>query len=161
MSVGIRENMNKNPAVATGATLGIILICILIIVYQLWPSHPSGSAVTKAYFTDDDGKTYFKDDVTKFAPFDHDGKEAVQAFVYQANGGTPFVAFEEKLTPEALNAMKNPLPHPGPPIGVLNGTLVKRPGDKDWTPAGSAKGQEIVHDIKAPGGSTNVSVVMP
>ena len=38
---------------------------------------------TSGYFSDDDGKTYFQDDASKIAPFDHNGKQAVSAYLFR------------------------------------------------------------------------------
>ena len=73
--------------------------------------------VTEAYYSDDDGQTYFKDSVYKFPPFDHGGKTVVQAVLAESNGHR-FVGYLMRYTPQAREklqqkydgAMKNGLP---------------------------------------------------
>ena len=52
----------------------------------------------KQFYTDDDGASYFKDTVGKVVPFQHDGREAVAAFVFRGTKGKPFVGYVEKYT---------------------------------------------------------------
>ena len=47
---GIRETLNKNPAITTGATAAIILIAIGVIIYQIMGGGTPGIA-TEAYYT--------------------------------------------------------------------------------------------------------------
>jgi hypothetical protein len=103
--VGIRETLNKNPAITTGATAGIIVIAVGFILWQLMGSSTPGVA-TEAYFSNDDGKTWFEDDISKIPPFDKDGKPAYKAHVFQCPGGEPFVAYLERYTEEGKKAME-------------------------------------------------------
>ncbi len=65
---------------------------------------------TQAYYSVDDGQTFFADDINLVPPFEKDGKMAVRAHVFTCDGGkTPFVAYLERYTPEAkgkIEAMK-------------------------------------------------------
>lgn len=97
--MGFRETLNKNPQAVTAATIGITVVALLLVVWQLWPSSSGG--LTKAYFTVDDGKTYFADDIYKIPPFQHNGKEAVRAHVYRfEESGPGTVVWMEKFMPE-------------------------------------------------------------
>lgn len=99
--MGLREKMNENPQVTTGVTIGIIVLALALIVWQLWPAAPI-QPLTQAYYTVDDGKSYFVDDIERVPPFQHEGKEAVRAHVMVCGEkGTPFVGWMEKFTPEA------------------------------------------------------------
>jgi hypothetical protein len=99
--VGIREALNRNPAVTTGATIGLIVITLAWIVWQMLPARSGPQGPQKAFYTDDDGATYFADDLLKVPPFKREGsgKDAVRAHVYKAVEGTPFVAWMEKFKP--------------------------------------------------------------
>ena len=97
--MGLREKLNENPAITTGATIAVIVIALIFIVYSVVPAGvPKG--MSQAFFTVDDGANYFVDDVKKRAPFDKDGKTAVRAHVYEC-GGKKFVAYMERYRPEA------------------------------------------------------------
>lgn len=97
--MGIRETLNKNPAMTTGVTAGIIVLALVVIVWQVWPSRETTLLHRKFFFTVDDGKTYFADDFYKIPPFKHSsGREAVRAHVYQANEKSkPYVGWLEKF----------------------------------------------------------------
>lgn len=103
--MGLRETLNRNPAIVTGGTLAIIVIAVGFIIYStLGSSAPK--APTKAYYTVDDGATYFSDDAGKLAPFDYEGKQAVKARVFKCADGKPFVAFLERYTPDAKKKLE-------------------------------------------------------
>jgi hypothetical protein len=141
--VGIRETLNENPRLTTGITIGIIVVVLGFILWQMHggsSSTPDGggrSGGAQAYFSDDDGKTYFPDAATKVPPFDHGGKEAVRAHVLKCDGKT-FVNFLERYTPEGKKKMeamggKPPVGDPTAMESVRSaGMEVKRPGDKEW-----------------------------
>ncbi|WP_428939559.1 hypothetical protein [Fontivita pretiosa] len=136
--MGIRETLNQNPAFTTGATALIILVALGIIVYQLVGGGDNTAEFTagKAYFTIDDGKTWFADDASKLPPFEHQGKPAYLAFVYTYDGGkTKFVAYLQRYTPEAKKRIEEARAK-GPAgelasVEALSGIEVKLPGTGD------------------------------
>lgn len=138
--MGIRETLNKNPAITTAATAAIVVAAIGVIVWQLMgssgPSVSSGTA--KMYFSDDDGVTYFADDAKKIPPFDHNGKEAVRAQVFDCGDGKPFVGLLQRYTKEAKAKLeKSQSGKPGETIMEdleITGLEIKKPktGDKGW-----------------------------
>jgi hypothetical protein len=137
MPVGIRETLNKSPALTTGATIGII---VLVLGYIFWHSSGGGPVTTggkvQAFFSDDDGKTYFADDASKVAPFDHNGKQAVRAWVYSCNG-KKFVSHLERYTPEAKVKLEQARAQAKGDLTVLDaiqmtGVEVKKPGEGAW-----------------------------
>src|SRR5439155_23406719 len=105
---------------------------VAVLAASTWSSHraaPSGP-ITRGCFSDDDGKTYFADDVYKAYPFDHNGKQAYRAYVYRAGSGTPFVGY----------------------LGREGGMEVKKPGGAKWVPLTGPAGSAIT-DVKGPGGA--------
>ena len=138
--MGIRETLNKNQALTTGATIGIIVLAIIIIVWQMMPEKPP-RLLTKSYYTDDDGRTWFEDSADKLVPFDHGGKEAVRAHLFKCGeNGEKFVGYLEKLDPRAKARLDEFNSNPNNRGRVMPGQaemeegarLVKRPGDKNW-----------------------------
>jgi len=134
--VGIRESLNKNPAITTGLLIGAVVLVIGFIFLRSYgggPDAPLGAS--KAFFTIDDGKTYFADDASKIPPFQKDGKEAVRAHVYSCDG-KPMVVYLQRFTPEAkkrLEAAANNKAGPSTMAPVqFTGIEVKAPGGKDW-----------------------------
>jgi hypothetical protein len=155
-SVGIRETLNKNPIITTGATVGVILLALGVIVWEVMPSH-GPRAPTKAFYSVDDGATYFPDDINKIPPIDHEGKAdaAVRCYVYSCSGKGKFVAYLEKYTKKMRDKMLQARSSPNGPMDGTDtdlGRLVKRPGDSKWTPAESVAGQQIT-DVKCPDNS--------
>jgi hypothetical protein len=168
--VGLRETLNENPRYVTISTAALIVI---VLAWLLWPSGGSGTApgttgAAQVYFSDDDGKTWFPDDVTKIPPFDHGGKQAVRARVYQA-GGKKFVQHLERYTPDAqkkvadLYAKGKRMNDPTLFLQIQHeGMEVKLPGDKEWTKmSNTAASQKIITPKPPPGVSGEMEEINP
>jgi hypothetical protein len=83
----------------------MLLIAGAIIARQYWPEKKAN--LSQAYFTDDDGKTWFSDSATLVPPIDHDGKTAIFAEIYSYDGGSKqFCAYLEKYTPDAKRRLE-------------------------------------------------------
>lgn len=142
LNVGIRQTMNEKPALTTGVTAGIIVVAIAIIVWQsMGKSGPSTSIPTKAFFSDDDGKTWFVDDVTKIPPFDHNGKPAFRVKLFRCgDNGKPFVGHLEGFNEEGKQKLEEMVKSGGGAaavggaqrMSIANGMMVKRPTDMVW-----------------------------
>ena len=168
--MGIREQMNENPTIVTGVTAGIIFIALVLIIIQLWPSRradaPTGPA-QQWYYTTDDGATHFADEANKVAPFDHDGRPAVVARVYQC-GGKEFVGRLEKYTPEAqqkLEGVKGADPRSASVATSAlagGGLLVKAPGTGDqWVSRDTAEGAALFNPTCPDGDSMTPREIYP
>jgi len=162
--VGIRETLNKNQTLTTGATIAIIVVAIGIIVWQMMPES-APKILTKSYYSTDDGRTWFEDSSDKVVPFDKDGKEAVRAHLFKCPDSGPFVGYLEKLDPRIKQRLdefySNPSNKgrimPGQADQEEGGRLVKRPGDKNWMPDTSPNASRIT-TIKCKDGSYAVRV---
>ena len=95
--MGVRDWLNNNPKVVTGATIGVVLLVALLIFAKAGGGLGGSPAAVKdmAFFTDDDGATWFADDAKKIPPFDHNGKQAVRARVYRSGGKTFAVPYDQ------------------------------------------------------------------
>jgi hypothetical protein len=154
--VGIRETLNKNSTLTTIGTICIVVLALLVIVFEMRPK--AVKLAHALYYSSDDGKTWFPDEMTKNAPFDKDGQEADLAHVYSCNGGAPFVLYLEKLTPDMKATLDNP-DHGD--VNVDAASLVKKPGDATWLKKTSKDGKELLAP-KCPDGSTNgIAEVLP
>lgn len=147
--MSVREMLNKNPAIASGAVLVVIAVAVFFI-FRSTMGGPKPKAPTEAYFSVDDGASYFASDTKELAPFEHEGKTAVKAYVYKCADGKPFVGYLERYTPDAKKTLMAARaasdkaagqggPQSGPPINVQSmamaaqtGIEVKRPKDKNW-----------------------------
>jgi hypothetical protein len=140
--MGLRETLNERPKLGGILAGAFVVAALLIGMLQVIRLHPStiSDKPERAFFTTDDGKTWFVDEATRLAPFDHDGKEAVRCYVVECNGKRA-VNHLERYTDEGKQAMakvREAAKH-GPPPGMLvaiaqqRGREVKRPGDAKWT----------------------------
>ena len=153
--MGVKEALNKRPWIS--GVVGVIAIgAAAIYGYQGIRGPAQPPIPTGAYFTTDDGKTWFADDANRLAPFTKDGKEAVKALVFSCNNGKdPFVGYLEKLTPaakqriEAIRAKGNTSEAAEQEMGLIKmaGTLTKKPGAASWMPPGQGDTK-----VSCPGG---------
>lgn len=133
--MGIRQKLNQNSAATSGAAAALIILALVVVVWQAWPRNTKDP--NRAYFTVDEGQTYFVDDIRKDPPFDKDGKVAVRAQVVRCGRDKPFVAFVERFTPEAKKYIAE-MEAKGKGSSVsrgdlsFNGAEIKRPGETEW-----------------------------
>ena len=154
--MGIRETLNKNSALTTGGTIAIILLALAVVAWEMKPK--TVKIVNGYFFSTDDGQTWYVDEMTNNPPYQHDGQEAVLAHIYDC-GGKDFCLFLEKLTPDMKATMEDP--NHGD-VNIDAGSLVKKPGDKDWVGKTTKDGRAIMQ-LKCPDGTTNgiVNVAPP
>lgn len=134
--MGIREELNTKPWVAVVAlVLGVVLLIYVI----------SNREVTQlpldkmAFFTVDDGKTWFKDDAGRIPPFTHEGKTAYRAYVFRCNG-KDFVAYVQRYSEAGKKSWEERLSkvEGGGDVkyrareGLARGGEFKAPGETKW-----------------------------
>jgi hypothetical protein len=137
--MGLRENLNRHPAIIAGFAV-IALVAAGWFTYRSLPRTNYGTLPTQAFYSADDGKTFFVDDIRKYPPFmTDDGREAVGAVVISCRGGKePFVTYLWRYTPEARKKLEEALSSGDPAaIGVAESSVelakeLKRPGDTEW-----------------------------
>jgi len=139
--VGLRDQINQKPGIVAGMVAGLIVLLVGVIYWQLAGGRPSAVSGVKLYFSSDDGHTWFADVAEKPSPFDHEGSQAFRCYVFKSASGSTFAGYLEKdgATGSAM-----------PPSG--GGSMVKRPGDRNWVPELSPAGQKVA-DVKSPDGS--------
>ena len=156
--MSIREKLQKNPSLVAGIAGVVIIAAVVSIVMQARSSSGGGS---KAYFTVDDGQTYFTDSKFMVAPYDKGGKQAVRAHVFMC-GGKPVVGYLSKYSDEALKVMedvKQAKAEKRPPknIGALMnlssaGIEVKKPGaGNPWIKGTDVAKTTEIRTFKCPG----------
>ena len=157
--MGIREVIDRNPRAATAIGGLVAVVAIALVAVQLLGNKRGiTSTLPDAYFTDDDGKTFFADSPTNVPPFDHNGKTAVSAYVYRA-GGKEFVAYMSRYTPEArkrIVASKKVTAE-----DERFGRELKKPGAAEWIKATDLKKITALADVKGPNGQTDVEPIEP
>jgi len=162
--MGIRETLNKNQPLAIGVSLVFIAGAVALVAWNASSKIPS--RLKQVYYSDDDGKTYFVDDVNKLYPFDHDGKPAYKAYVYKGGDGQTFVGYLERLTDSAKATISQLRQNPGGDTEsqvmaqYVSGAEVKLPGDTKWIPESSPRAVTIMQP-KSPSGDTDVHGVYP
>lgn len=166
--MGLREKLNANPAITTGATIVIIVIAVGFIIFSAWPSG-GPKTPSQAFFTVDDGATWFADDVKKVAPFDKDGKPAFRAYVFKC-GDKEFVAYMDRFIPAAkaqLDALGAP---PTPPsmeysqkrqMLMQTGMEFKKPKSDKWFRMNDFGQYQQVMNVTCPDKSQMVEQVTP
>lgn len=169
--MGIRESLNRNPSITTGITIGIIVVALGFIIWQIVGGDSAPKPITQMYYTTDDGATKFVDDAAKLCPYQKDGKDAVRCYVYSCDDkSTSFVAYLERLTQatkkkieDARAVAKNPNQPPTVDTDFLEaeGTEVKKPGSGKWIRRNSAEGAKITSVTCPNGNNEKLMIVLP
>jgi hypothetical protein len=162
--MGIRETLNRRPGATTGIAAGVLVIAVAAIVWQT--AGGGAPAVTaRGFYTADDGKTWFTDDIHKPTPFDQGGQPAYGAIVVRCAGAEPHVDYMTRLANSFLNEAKA-LNNKEPDFGLrfqalqMQGTEVRKPGEKAWHRLDSPEGQRVVEGtMKCPDGSAPEPVI--
>lgn len=158
--MGLRESINNRRGLGLGIGIGLIALAVLGI---LWPSI-GGSASRggeKAFYTVDDGATWFVEDADKLPPFDYQGKEAVACYVYKCGeAGQPWVSHLMRFTPEGKKQREQQLAGQntdlvGSQSMVRLGIEVKeaKSADQEWVSISDLRAAAI-QELKCPDGST-------
>ena len=137
--MGIRETLNRNPGISAGAVGGVIVLALNYIIYYMGGNSSSiPSPPTKAWYTIDDGKTYFADSSEKVPPYDYQGKPAVLCHVFTCDKGkTKFVGYLQRYTARAKKVREDMIAK-HTTVGMdelsINGVEIKAPltGDRGW-----------------------------
>lgn len=157
----LRERINRSPVFSI-VVVSILILVMIVIVARQRRANSGGVRVSKLYYSNDDGQTYFADSSDLVPPFDHEGKQAYQAYVFQCGDGKPFVGTLARYTDAAkakLAALDADPEKNGLAITDLmnSGIEVKKPGDSKWVPLQSGPGMAIMLP-KCPDGGKVVGV---
>ena len=65
--MGLRQSLNENPGIVSGATVAIIVLAIGFVVWRLvrTDSDVASPPSNLAFYSDDDGNSFFTDDRSK------------------------------------------------------------------------------------------------
>lgn len=169
--MGVVENLRQKRRLGIG--LALLLFGVAAIAYQLFTASPNVSSIREAYYTVDDGQSLFVESENKLAPFDHQGKEAVRAHVFEIEGKRVVKYLERysgdahHILMEVKEAVRTAKPGDKPPAALAlvdsaqrNGREVKKPGDPKWVNINSPAGAALTH-IRTTGSSVNATEVDP
>jgi hypothetical protein len=150
LSIGIRQRMNEHPRV-TAVVIGVIVIASIgAVVMQVRAGrHSITTRLPDAFFTVDDGQTFFTAGGDNVPPFDYQGKVAVHAVVFECSGRR-FVGYLERYTPEAHKQM---IEGKATPVTQMYGRELKRPEERTWVKSGDLKAVAKVIDVQCPDGA--------
>ncbi|HEX5242160.1 MAG TPA: hypothetical protein VFW23_02775 [Tepidisphaeraceae bacterium] len=149
--MSFREDINKKPGVFIGVSAAIVVLAIIWLVYSMRGSKPAAMVLTtKAYFSDDDGKTFYADDVSNIPPYQHNGKKAYRAKVYEVKGsGQRFVGYLEGYDDKAKKQIEESIKKGLDPASAMQGVdlEVKKPGPGKWVKVGAMVSPEMTHVV--------------
>jgi hypothetical protein len=157
--VALREFLNEKRKYVTGLTIAIIAFFLVLIVIELVTSRRSIPSENKAFFTVDDGNTWFVDDANNVPPYDYNGKQAVRAIVFSYSGGQ-FVGYLEEYPPKIHDELAAATTDAereqyNPEYEVL----CKPPNRGVWVKERSVRGHRVTDNPIPPNGDKNEIVV--
>jgi hypothetical protein len=103
--MAVREAIQKNKYVGVGTAIFLFLLAALIIARTFWPTGSHGTAAG-AFYSDDDGKSYFSDTIFHFPPYERDGRTVYAAMVYSSGSGN-FVGILARYKPETKKLLED------------------------------------------------------
>ena len=167
--MGIRETLNEHPRASMTIVLGLVLLLMGFLAWSLrgGESEQEVSAVASAYYSTDDGQSWFVDDRAKIPPFEHQGKPAYRAYVFKCGeSGKPFVAYLERFAEPARTELANrnrgaPSRGAGGGAALNDAIEVKQPGAGEWVKLTSAGGARAVAPRCADGARGVPQPVLP
>jgi hypothetical protein len=159
--MGLRAVLNKNKSASIVVTILLVAAAVALGCYLKQPGADAVELSLKAYYSDDDGKTYFVDAANKLTPFDHNGKQAYAVRVYRCpDQPAAFVGYLQRIDDKTLVAAQQALAagKPAEDIERVIGSHreVKKPGDSKWVRSNTAEGERV-----AAARCNNALVVLP
>lgn len=162
--MGVRQSLNESRKLGFGVGGAVLVVALALLGYQLYGGPSSvGAAPRTAFYTDDNGKTFFEDDIHKVSPFERNGKQAYRADVFQCPDGKRFVGViyrhnssgrqqvEQYITNKTMNKDKG-----GSILRAIESACMefKRPAanDRAWRPNDSAAIESLHASITCPSG---------
>lgn len=169
--MNLRESLAKNPALAKAVAIVVVFLAGGLIFLETRSNNriASTSGNPNAFFSVDDGKTWFTDTSTNVPPYEKNGKQALQAVVYRCPDGPKFVGYLQRFTPAAKHALEvyrsqDPAKQKSVNPAMLRqantvGRQVKRPGDVKWISCANIMQAAKVTQAQCPhGGGAPVEV---
>lgn len=163
--MGIREALNERSKLVSAAVAVAVVLCAgWMTVWFVSGNSDVSQGSAQAFYTIDDGKTWFRDDADKLPPYTHNGATAYRCYVFTCDGGkTRFVSHLERCTPEgkrlAEEQMKQGKRSPGSAMMrrlAVGSMEFKKPGtgDQGWISENDPAAADLKRP-KCPDGTTN------
>ena len=135
--MSLREQLLNNAGRVKVLFACIILIFATIIAMELLGlRHPRPKGLNQAFYSDDDGKTWFLDDAVKISPFDHGGRQACRAVIFRCADGNLFVGYLARYSDAQRTQIRNQLSKDPSSVSFLLASMamseMKKPGEAKW-----------------------------
>lgn len=138
--MSVRQKLNANPAVVAVVVIVVVAGLLWFGYRQMSPSE--GNGPSGAYYSSDDGKTFFSGDPKAFSPIDQGGQKAYRAYVYDCPDGKRFVGYMERypddikaiLDKAKINPEGVPVEDRGKLMRSSQSREMKKPGEAKWVP---------------------------
>lgn len=148
--MGLREKLNENSKLTAGVVGTVALLATVFVVMQVFAGRRTiPGKLPNTFYTDDDGRTFFEVSGDNVPPFDHNGKPAVLAYVFECCGKR-YVGYMERYT---ADAHKLKIAGKGTRETELFGRELKRPGQAAWVNARNDLDVSKVVDTRCPHGA--------
>jgi hypothetical protein len=172
--MSVREAINSRKSLGYGVAGFFALVAISVLVATQLPSHKIKG--DRAFYTDDDGQTWFTDSKYLIAPFDHSGKTAVKAVILSYDhGNKTFCAYLQRYSADAKKRLEAAVSDAagrgkGPETVTLFGDLgiarneieVKLPGPgHKWVVTSAIEGQNTINEGMAVHADDTSDAVVP
>ena len=141
--------------------------------YMGWKSLDHGprklQGLGQAFYSVDGGSTWFRAAATSIPPFDHGGKPAYEAEVFECRHSSAFVATLQCYSPDVKTRLEKAIADKRPTAEILdmearNPPMVKKPGSPDWiklTPQTGPQYMQAVAPICPDGSADGLTRVNP
>lgn len=166
-AVGLREMLNQHPKPSAAIAGMIVVIGLAAVVLNVGGSGRRPVSEGRAYFSVDDGKTWFADASSNPSPFNKDGKTAYRVFVWRCGTAEPFVSHLFRNASSSTGGDRSKAATNAddrtPPAMSGASIEVKRPGtgDRGWVRADSAEGSAIARPQCPDGTTKDLEAVEP
>jgi hypothetical protein len=151
--MALRNTIQNNQKIA--GLIACVAIGASVFYIARRSSGVGATSGVSAYFSADDGKTWFKDDMVRTFPFDHGGEPAYRAEIFRCSGLT-FCAYLEMMPDSTRDGIDALPPNWQARYAAMQSNSdqfkVKRPGDTKWLSRRDKQYEQIVNP-KCPDGS--------
>lgn len=150
--MGLRETINQKKGLTTGIALVVTVGALIFLAYQMMSGSTNATVEPMlAFYTTDDGKSFFQAPASNLSPFMHEGKEAFQAHLFTCDDGkTLFVGYMSRLPADEIAKIKaaeavSPEAYDNALSAAYANGEVKRPGDTQWVKRGTPEAAKIAN----------------
>jgi hypothetical protein len=150
--MGLREALNENPRIAITSVAGtVVLAGVLALAFRWGDAAPETTLLGgQAFFSADEGKTWFTDDIRKVPPFIKDGKENLRVYVFSCPERKSFVSYLVRFTPRVKQQIEAMYALPTEQQNSLmigetskEGLEIKAPGQTVWLKPSDPRGGDL------------------